>query len=99
MPKIKSAVMRWSKSKSSLTAALLFLATIMATTMRLMGRVWWCEGGDWTPWSWDVWSRHNSQHLMDPYSLSHVQHGIGLCALLLLIFPNRTTAAIRTGMV
>jgi hypothetical protein len=52
----------------------------------LMGRPLWCEGGE--PWLWvaDVWSRHNSQHLFDPYTLTHLAHGIvflwGLLALL-----------------
>ncbi len=54
-----------------------------------MGRVWWCEAGDLWPWTWDVWSRHCSQHLLDPYSLSHLQHGIGLYLLLTLFCGRR----------
>ncbi len=61
---------------------ILMLGIVMAVALWLMGRVWWCELGDYLPWSWDVWSGHNSQHLVDPYSLSHVQHGIGLFLLL-----------------
>ena len=61
---------------------ILMLGIVMALVLWLMGRVWWCELGDYLPWSWDVWSGHNSQHLVDPYSLSHVQHGIGLFLLL-----------------
>jgi len=55
------------------TAALLIATTI---ALRLEGRVWWCEQGDWLPWATDVWSPHCSQHLLDPYSLSHVCHGL-----------------------
>jgi hypothetical protein len=44
--------------------------------LRWQGRVWWCQQGDWSPISIKVWSPHNSQHLLDAYSLSHVLHGV-----------------------
>jgi hypothetical protein len=44
--------------------------------LKMEGRVWWCQAGDYVPWSWDIWSTHNSQHLVDPYSFTHVLHGI-----------------------
>lgn len=53
------------------------IAVIMTITLFLMGRVWWCQVGDLLPWSFNVNSSHNSQHLFDPYALSHFQHGIG----------------------
>ncbi len=49
---------------------------ISAITLSAMGRRIWCEGGGFSPWSWDIWSMHNSQHLLDPYSVTHAQHGI-----------------------
>jgi hypothetical protein len=52
----------------------------------LQDRVWRCEVGDAWPWSWDVWSRHNSQHLIDPYSFTHILHGILEFWLLGLVF-------------
>ncbi len=58
------------------------IAAFMTICLWAMGRVWWCEAGDLVPWSWDVWSTHNSQHLVDPYALSHLQHGLGLFLLL-----------------
>ena len=64
--------------------ALVAIAVVTCITLVLMGRVWCCEVGDYSPWSWDIWSSHNSQHLLDPYSLSHFQHGIGLLLLLQL---------------
>ena len=42
----------------------------------------WCRCGGWSLWSWDIWSKHNSQHLIDPYTLTHVLHGVLLCGLL-----------------
>ncbi|MDG2129228.1 MAG: DUF2585 family protein [Fuerstiella sp.] len=55
---------------------------VTAAVLHLMGRVHWCECGNWTPWSWDIWSQHNSQHLIDPYFFTHVLHGIVLYVLL-----------------
>jgi len=63
----------------------------MTAILAPMGRVWWCQSGDWWPWSWDVWSAHNSQHFVDPSTLSHIEHGIGLYLVLLLVAPRRTT--------
>lgn len=40
-----------------------------------MGRTWWCSCGLAIPWAWDVNSEHNSQHIIDWYSFSHVLHG------------------------
>src|SRR5207244_3579122 len=33
-------------------------------------------------WAGDTRSPHNSQHLLDPYSFTHVLHGVVLCGLL-----------------
>jgi len=60
-------------------AAILGLATL---ALRLEGHRWWCRCGRLTPWSGDIHSEHNSQHLVDPYSFTHVEHGLLLYALL-----------------
>lgn len=57
-------------------------------TLRFEGRVWWCEAGDYSPWAWDIWSKHNSQHLIDPYSFTHILHGVLEFWLVGLIFPK-----------
>lgn len=44
--------------------------------LRWQGRVWWCEQGDGWPVSFRVDSPHNSQHILDPYSFSHLLHGV-----------------------
>ena len=43
--------------------------------LRFMGRPWWCACGGWSVWSGAVNSQHNSQHLFDHYSATHVLHG------------------------
>ncbi|MBI4346998.1 MAG: DUF2585 family protein [Elusimicrobia bacterium] len=45
-----------------------------------MARPLWCACGSAVPWSWDIWSAHNSQHLWDPYSFTHVLHGFAFFA-------------------
>jgi hypothetical protein len=53
-----------------------------------LGRTpWGPEGvpGLWTP---DAWGRQTSQRLADPYSFTHVIHGIGLYAILGLLARN-----------
>ncbi len=78
---------------------LLGIGVVMSVTLVLLGRVWWCPVGDWTPWSFDVWSNHNSQHLFDPYSLSHIQHGIGLYLILTLLAGRWLSVSGRTLVV
>ena len=52
------------------------------------GRIWWCECGRPWPWITDVWTRHCSQHLADPYSITHVSHGMILYGLLAWLLPR-----------
>src|SRR4051794_18395528 len=53
--------------------ALMLLAVVY---LRCQGRVWWCQQHDYWPIALKVQSPHNSQHVFDAYSLSHVLHGI-----------------------
>ncbi len=66
-----------------------------AVILDLMGRPWFCEAGDLGIWSGDIYSRHNSQHFLDPYTFTHVLHGIGFYALLWLLVGRSTSAATR----
>ncbi|MEP6944381.1 MAG: DUF2585 family protein [Acidobacteriota bacterium] len=50
--------------------------SLAATTLHLEGRSLWCPAGDLSLWSWNIWSQHNSQHVIDPYSCTHVLHGV-----------------------
>lgn len=62
------------KSREALLVAGMLVAAVVA--LRWMGRLWWCECGSWAPVSFVVQSRHNSQHLLDAYSFSHLLHGV-----------------------
>jgi hypothetical protein len=62
--------------------------TLTALQLHLQGRHWWCACGQPLLWSGDVWSLHNSQHLFDPYSFTHVLHGVVYCGLLAWACPR-----------
>ena len=58
---------------------------VMLVYLRWQGRVWWCQCGQSYPVSVRVASQHNSQHLLDAYSLSHVLHGVLFFGILWLL--------------
>lgn len=66
----------------------------MAIILHLIGQPLWCKCGGLSPWSWDIWSSHNSQHLVDPYFFTHVLHGVVLCGLLYWL-PRRVSESSR----
>jgi hypothetical protein len=77
------------------------LAVLLATTaavLAAMGRPWWCRAGDRALWSGDVWSRHNSQHLIDPYTITHALHGIALRGILWTVLGRRRSAPVRAAI-
>ena len=56
--------------------AIILVILAMVGVLSAMGRTWWCACGKAVPWSWDIWTEHNSQHLLDPYFFTHVLHGV-----------------------
>lgn len=71
------------------------VVAVMAAILAAMGRTWWCAAGDTDLWSSQVWSRHNSQHLVDPYTFTHVLHGLVFYALVWLVAGGRAGTAAR----
>jgi hypothetical protein len=71
-------------------------AVVVATAAILTayGRGWWCPAGDLAPWSWQTAAVHNSQHLLDPYSFTHFEHGLCFFAGLWL-FARRRPVRLR----
>jgi uncharacterized protein DUF2585 len=63
-----------------------------AAALHGLGRRLWCACGSWSPWSWDIHSPHNSEYVIDPYTFTHVLHGVLFYALLWLVFQGRRPA-------
>jgi hypothetical protein len=70
--------------------ALTTFAILVGTAGQLhwQGRQWWCVCGQSFLWTSDAWGPHNSQHLLDPYSLTHLLHGVIFCGVLALAAPR-----------
>lgn len=82
----------WRDYLPWLAMSAVVLATVFA--LHFQGRIWWCK---WDSalllWTSDAWSRHSSQHLFDPYSFTHVLHGLLYYAALFLVFRRRLSLA------
>jgi hypothetical protein len=52
------------------------LALGMILAMKIQGRVWFSTTGLVALWHGDVWSSECSQQFFDPYSITHVSHGL-----------------------
>ncbi len=68
--------------------ALVLLVAAMVVVLRWEGRPWWCACGNVKLWVANAWSSHTSQHALDPYSLTHLLHGIVFCGVLWLGFGS-----------
>jgi hypothetical protein len=69
-----------------------FVLLAVAVVELWQGRLWWCPAGDVSFSSWTVMSQHNSQHIIDPYSFTHVLHGMTEFFILALLFPRMPLA-------
>jgi hypothetical protein len=69
----------------------LAVATLQVVILAALGRIPWCICHGFELWKGEAWSSHTSQHLFDPYSFSHVQHGLlfFLVLWLLKVAPAR----------
>src|SRR4051794_21423960 len=70
----------WSRRTQSITIVAVLGLSVLA--VRAEGRRWWCRCGLPFLWSVGVRSPHTSQHLADPYTWTHVLHGLIFYALL-----------------
>ena len=63
-----------------------------------MGRIPFCKCGVITLWSGDVISNQQSQQLFDPYTFTHIIHGIIFYFLLWLLFGKRLSTLQRFAL-
>jgi hypothetical protein len=64
----------------AIAVAAITAATFVAICLE--GHRLWCRCGHFNLWTSSAWSMHTSQHLFDPYTFTHLLHGIGLWWLL-----------------
>lgn len=61
---------------------------LMIVLLRVQGRLFLCACGYFEAWTSDTCSSNNSQHLLDPYSFTHVLHGFLFFYLVALVFKR-----------
>ena len=66
----------------------LALPVLLAVILHWQGRPWWCKCGELNLWVGSAFSNHTSQHILDPYSFSHVLHGVLFFLLLWVALPS-----------
>jgi hypothetical protein len=66
----------------------LAIAGLQTLIVRFEGQPWWCKCGGAQLWIGSAFSEHTSQHLVDPYSFSHVLHGFLFWWLLAWLTPR-----------
>lgn len=65
------------------------ITVVMTLLLWWMGRIWWCKQGDLAIFVKEAWgSTHTSQHLLDPYVLTHILHGVAFCLIAGLLFSK-----------
>lgn len=68
--------------------AIALVLVVTTFQLRNQGRLWSCSCRNLYLWSGNVWSSDNSQHLFDPYSFTHLLHGIIFFWILVWIIPR-----------
>jgi hypothetical protein len=74
---------------------------VAAVILLAMGRTLWGTPGQPGLWSGDIWSPLNSQLLADPYTFTHIIHGLGLYGLLWFVagsLPVRVRGVLAVAM-
>lgn len=66
-----------------------FAAT--ALQLHYQGRLWWCSCRGFL-WTGNAWGSLTSQAFLDPYSFTHILHGLMLCGLLTLLIRRLPTS-------
>ena len=84
----------FSSNRSQFLPWLAIVAVLLVTIYQLyrQGRLWICACGEVFLWSGDIWSSHNSQHVFDPYTFTHIEHGFLFLWLLLWALPQLAPA-------
>jgi hypothetical protein len=69
------------------------IIVVAAASLLLMGRQPWYRSGPVELWTGDAWGPENSQQFTDPYTFTHVIHGVLFYCLLRLVVPRLPVTA------
>jgi len=75
--------------------AVIAIMAFTATVELWMGRLPFCKCGSIRLWAGDIWSNENSQQFLDPYSFTHILHGVILYALVWSVASKRLPPGAR----
>jgi hypothetical protein len=76
-----------ASNKRKIWPWLVIVSILAAAAFQLhqQGRWWWCACGRAFLWTADAWGSLTSQTFLDPYSFTHILHGLMFCGLLTLL--------------
>ena len=80
--------MTTERTRAAQLLATCLVLLLMVTLLRAQGRLWLCACGYFEIWTSDTCSSDNSQHLFDPYSFTHILHGVLFFWLIALLFKR-----------
>jgi hypothetical protein len=81
-------------SRRSLIAGIVAVVLVTIAVEAWMGRLWFGPDGRFGWLETDIWSSSQSQRVFDPYTFSHILHGVLFYALLWLV-ARRTSISTR----
>jgi hypothetical protein len=70
---------------------IVFVLSATAVELHHQGRSWWCSCGRASLWTGNAWGSLTSQTFLDPYSFTHLLHGLAFCGLLTLFLRGVST--------
>jgi hypothetical protein len=71
------------------------IVAVTAVLLHAEGRIPFCKCGIVSLWAGDIWSNQNSQQFTDPYTFTHIIHGVLMYGLLWLIAGKRLSVGAR----
>jgi len=73
-----------SSNKSKVWLVIAFVLTATVLQLHHQGRSWWCSCSGFL-WTSNAWGSLTSQTFLDPYSFTHLLHGLMFCGVLTLL--------------
>jgi hypothetical protein len=72
--------------------AVMMIVAVATYQLHRQSRMWLCSCGRVRLWVGDVWSPENSQQFLDPYSFTHLLHGVLFYGLFAWMTPRLSLA-------